>query len=67
MTFTKQTDPVPFLIKGNLSRAGPLYAEGCDEDVHYNDDEDEGCGNILQDVQLVVRAFIINIPLHCKE
>ena len=41
-----------------------LYAERCDHDVYYDDDEDEGCADVFQKVQLVVFTFIVQVPLH---
>lgn len=45
---------------------GPLDAKCCDEDVHHDDDEDKGGRRVFQDVQLVVLAFIVQVPLHCS-
>lgn len=45
----------------------PLDAKGGDEDVDDDDDEDERRGNVLQDVELVVRALVVQVPLHCGE
>lgn len=46
--------------------AGPLDAKCCDEDVHHHNDKDKGCRSIFQNVQLVVLALIVQVPLNCK-
>lgn len=46
---------------------GPLDTKRCDEDVHHNYDENKGCGEVLQDVQLVVHALIIQVPFDCQK
>lgn len=43
---------------------GPLDAKCCDEDVDHDYDEDKGCGYVFQDIQLVVLAFIVQVPLN---
>lgn len=45
-------------------RSGPLDPEGCDEDVDDHDDEHKCCGDVLHDVQLVVHAFVVQVPLN---
>lgn len=52
------------LCGGSHAGVGFLHAERCDEDVHHHHDEDEGRGDVFQNVQLVVLAFIVQIPLH---
>lgn len=46
------------------ARVGSLHAKRRDEDVHDDDDEHEGRGDVLQDVQLVVFTFVVQVPLH---
>ena len=50
-----------------LTCDGPLDTERSDEDVDDNYDEDEGRGHVLHDVQLVVHALIVQVPLHWLE
>lgn len=45
-------------------RRGPLNSKRCDEDVDHNDDEDKSCGSVLQDVELVMFAWIVEVPFH---
>lgn len=45
---------------------GLLDTKGRNKDVDYNDDEDECCGDVLHNVQLVVGALIVQVPLHCR-
>lgn len=45
---------------------GLLDAKCCDEDIDYNNDEDECCGDILHNVQLEVHALIVHVPLYYR-
>ena len=53
--------------EGSTFFNGLLDTEGCDEDVDHNYDKDEGCGNIFQDVQLVMLGLVIQVPLNWQE
>lgn len=44
-----------------------LDTKGSDEDVDHDYDEDKGCGGIFHDVQLVVHAYIIQVPLNWQK
>lgn len=46
---------------------GLLDTKGRNKDVDYNDDEDECCGDVLHNVQLVVGALIVQVPLHNED
>lgn len=52
--------------EGSRLWCGPLDAKCCDEDIDHDYDEHEGCGYVFQDIQLVVLAFIVQVPLNCK-
>lgn len=43
-----------------------LDAKCRDKDVDHDDDKDKGCGYIFQDVQLIVLACIVQVPLNCE-
>lgn len=53
--------PDAFALRSHVG-VGSLHAERRDEDVHHDDDEDEGRGDVFQNVQLVVFAFVVQIP-----
>lgn len=52
-------------LEGSGLWVGLLDAKCCDEDVDHDNDKDKSCGYIFQDVQLVVLACIIQVPLNC--
>lgn len=47
-------------------RQRPLNSKRRDEDVDHDDDEDKRRGGVLQDVELVMFARIVEVPLHWK-
>lgn len=57
----------PSLISGSLRiYVGALDAEGSDEDVDDDNNENTGRGHVFQDVQPVVHALVVQVPLHCE-
>lgn len=60
------SSPEPLLLRGHIHQ-GLLDAKGSDKDVDYDNNEDQACGQIVEEVQLGVLGRVVEVILDCGQ